>query len=160
MRRVRHLPFVIALAAALGGCSGPEESALRPLPDERLGTLAGVPGPSLASCPTDRCLTVLVAPWCSVCHGAVPEILALRRWLDAHGVSSRVVVGASADREEIADFAKDFGPDTMLDYEQSLHARSVPLFLVTDRKGRVLKSVGGLPRADGPETLARYLELL
>ena len=157
---MKPLAVALAFAAALAGCSGRAEDSQRPLPDERLAMLTGVLAPSLATCPTDKCLTVLVAPWCGVCHGAVPEIVAFRKWLDTHGVSSRVIVGASDDREAVASFAKEFGKDAQLDYDQSLHTRSVPLFLVTDRTGRVLKSVGGLPRADSPETLARYLELL
>ncbi len=157
---MKPLAVALAFAAALAGCSGPAATSQRPLPDERLSMSSGVLAPSLATCPTDKCLTVLVAPWCSVCHGAVPEIIAFRDWLKARGVSTRVIVGASDDREGIASFAREFGKDAQLDYDQTLHTRSVPLFLVTDRTGRVLKSVGGLPRADGPETLARYLELL
>lgn len=157
---MKPLAVALAFAAALTGCSGPSGTAQRPLPDERLAMLSGALAPSLSTCPTDKCLTVLVAPWCSVCHGAVPEIVAFRKWLKERGVSSRVVVGASDDREGIASFAQEFGKDAQLDYDQTLHTRSVPLFLVTDRTGRVLKAVGGLPRADGPETLARYLELL
>ncbi len=155
-------PLVVALASAafLGACTGPGGAAQQPLPDARLVTGAGVQGPSLASCPTEKCLTVLVAPWCGVCHGAAKDIVALRRWLDARGVASRVIVGASDDRAAVAEFGREFGPDALLDFDQTMHTRSVPLFLVSDRTGRVLKAVPGLPRAAGSEDLARYLELL
>jgi len=152
--------FAAVLLIGLSACSDGATHVARRLPDARLMTLAGTPGPSLASCPTDKCLTVLVAPWCGVCHGAVPEIVAFRRWLDARGVASRVIVGASDDLPAIKDFAKEFGADALLDPEQTVGSRSVPLFLVSDREGKVLKAVGGLPRAGGPEELARYLELI
>jgi thiol-disulfide isomerase/thioredoxin len=156
---VKTLAASLMLAAALTACSG-SETAARRLPDTRLPTLAGIAGPSLAQCTTDKCLTVLVAPWCSVCHRAAPSIVLLRRFLDKAGVASRVVVGASNDLPEIKKFAAEFGPDALLDEGGALSARGVPLFLVTDRQGRVLKAVDGFPNAPGPEELARYLELL
>jgi hypothetical protein len=152
---------VLALATALSACSGGESSSRAfVLPDVRLPTLAGIPGPSLAACPTDKCLTVLVAPWCTVCHQAAPNIVILRRYLDKVGVASRVVVGASDDLGQIKKFAAEFGPDALLDDGGALHSRGVPTFLVTDRKGKVLKSVNGFPNAPGPAELARYLDLI
>lgn len=151
---------VLAVAAALAACSGGENPVARRLPDARLATLAGIQGPSLAECPTDRCLTVLVAPWCSVCHGAAPSIVRLRRYLDRAGVSSRVVVGASDDLAEIKKFAAEFGPDALLDPDGRMSARSVPLFLVSGRDGKIVKVVNGFPNTNGPEELARYLKLI
>ncbi len=156
---MRPSALVLALAAALAAaCSG--APAARSLPDERLPTLGGVQGPSLASCPTDKCLTVLVAPWCSICRAEAPNIVVFRRWLGERGVASRVVVGLSDDPEAIKGFARTFGADAMLDERGVLSSRGVPLFLVTDRRGLVLKAVPGFPRVDGPEALARYLELI
>lgn len=158
---MRPYAAVLALAVALSACSGGgEASRAQTLPDVRLNTLAGVPGPSLATCPTDKCLTVLVAPWCSVCHRAASSIVILRRYLDKAGVASRVVVGASEDLGQIRTFAAEFGPDSLLDDAGALRSRGVPLFLVTDRKGRVLKAVNGFPNAPGPAELARYLDLI
>ena len=156
----RPLAVALALAAALSACSDGGSGAARTLPDARLPTLAGILGPSLASCPTDKCLTVLVAPWCSVCHQAAPDIVSLRRFLDQAGVSSRVVVGASDDLPAIRTFAAEFGPDALLDDAGALTSRGVPLFLVSDRRGRVLKVVDGFPQTDGPEDLARLLGLI
>jgi hypothetical protein len=154
------LAAVLALAAAFAACSGSDRSFAPKLPDVRLPTLAGIPGPSLASCPTDKCLTVLVAPWCPVCHRSASSIVLLRRFLDEHGVASRVVVGASDDAAAIKKFASVFGPDALLDEGGALDSRGVPAFFVTDRQGRLLKSVPGFPRASGPEELARDLDLI
>ncbi len=152
---------MLALAAALSACSGGgKTSYAQTLPDERLPTLAGIPGPSLASCPTEKCLTVLVAPWCSICHQVAPSIRILRRTLDKAGVASRVVVGSSNDLPAIKKFAAEFGSDTLLDDGETLHSRGVPCFLVTDRHGKVLKAVNGFPNAPGPDELARYLDLI
>lgn len=157
---MRSLAFALALAAALSACSGSGETRVPRLPNARLPTLAGIPGPSLDSCPTDKCLTVLVAPWCPVCHRSAASIVLLRRFLDENGVASRVVVGASDDAAAIKKFAAEFGSDTLLDQDGVLDSRGVPAFFVTDRQGRLLKSVPGFPRASGPEELARDLDLI
>jgi hypothetical protein len=153
-----------ALAFALVSCSGGDASdshVARELPDARLTTLAGIQGPTLSSCPTSKCLTVLVAPWCSVCHQAAPLIVSLRRLLDRRGVSSRVVVGASDDLVEIKSFAAQFGADALLDPGGVLSSRGVPLFLVTDDRGHILRVINGFPStAQSSEDLARILELI
>lgn len=147
----------LASLFALAGCG--EAGSAAKLPDVRLPTLAGPQGPSLASCASDKCLTVLVAPWCGICHQVAPDIVALRRLLDKAGVGSRVVVGL-AEAEPIKEFAAEFGPDAMLDPGGVMRARGVPLFLVTDRSGNVLKRVSGFPRGLDAGGLAAYFELL
>lgn len=151
----------ILLAAALAACSGGagEGGARRTLPDVRLPTLAGPPGPSLASCPTAKCLTVLVAPWCGVCHATAPSVVAFRRYLDSKGVGSRVVVGLSDSMEDLRAFAAEFGADAMIDANGEMSARGVPMFLVNDAQGRVLKVVEGFPRSESAEGLAAYFGL-
>jgi thiol-disulfide isomerase/thioredoxin len=121
-------------------------------------TLGGIPGPSLASCPTDKCLTVIVAPWCGVCHSVAPTLVQFRRYLDARSVSSRIVVSLS-EPGPIRKFAQEFGSDTLLDDGQQMTARSVPQLLVSDRSGRIVKSVSGFPRISTLDELASYLNL-
>ena len=157
---MRSLFRVSVLSAALLSCSRQPDASSFKFPAARLQTLAGVPGPALSSCPTQKCLTVLVAPWCGVCHAVAPDIVKFRRWLDSQGVASRVVVGASDDLKQIREFASEFGSDAMLDPDGNLRAKSVPYFVVSDREGRVLKTMNGFPRSGGPEDLARYLTLL
>ncbi len=152
--------YILTVSGALLSCSRASDVSLSALPDVRLLTLAGVPGPMLSSCPTQKCLTVLVAPWCGVCHAVAPDIVKFRRWLDTHGIASRVVVGLSDDLKQIREFASEFGSDAMIDPEGSMRARSVPYFVVSDPRGRVLKTLNGFPRSGQPEDLARYLNLL
>ncbi|MDX6770150.1 MAG: hypothetical protein SF051_11510 [Elusimicrobiota bacterium] len=135
----------VLTALTLCACGGEGTGAAKTLPDVRLKTLGGATGPSLATCPTDKCLTVLVAPWCGVCHQVSGDVIRLRRYLDEKGVASRVVVGL-ATLEEIAPFAARFGPDALLDPDGAFRARGVPLFVTTDRDGKVLKTVPGFPR--------------
>lgn len=141
-----------ALVLALAGCGGGEGGgAQKTLPDVRLKTLGGATGPSLASCPAAKCLTVLVAPWCGVCHAVAGDVVNLRRHLDARGVPVRVVVGL-ASLEEIKPFAERFGPDALVDPDGAFRARGVPLFVTTGSDGRVLKTVPGFPRGAGTLT--------
>lgn len=156
---MRALTSVLALAAALAACSGRDSSVASRLPDARLPTLGGPTGQSLAECPTDKCLTVVVAPWCGVCHRAAPDIVRLRRYLDASGVASRVVVGL-AEIGPIREFAAEFGSDSLLDAGGAMTPRGVPIFLISDRTGKVLRVVNGFPQTDSAAALAEALGLL
>jgi len=150
-------PLFLAAVLALAACGG-SDTASR-LPDVRLPTLGGPQGSSLAACATEKCLTVIVAPWCSVCHTVTPDIVRLRRFLDKAGISSRVVVGL-AEIGPIKEFAALYGSDALLDDQGVIKARGVPQFIVTNRAGDVIKRVGGFPRgASSAEELAAYFDL-
>ncbi len=150
--------LAVLLAAA---CARPADKVVRDMPDVRLETAAGAAAPSLASCATDKCLTVLVAPWCGVCRAEAPNIGQFRRWLKARGVDSRVVVGLSDDRAAEVAFAARFGPDSLIDPAGALASRETPLFLVSDRHGRILRVIEGFPsHTRGPEDFARLLGLI
>lgn len=154
---MRARAVVLAAALAAAACGAGEQSSK--LPDVRLPTLGGPLGPSLATCLTEKCLTVVVAPWCGVCHQATPDIVRLRRFLDKAGVGSRVVVGL-ADLEPVKDMAALYGSDALLDPDGAVAARGVPLFIVTDRAGRIVKRVNGFPRGfSTPDELAAYFGL-
>ncbi|MCR4294539.1 MAG: hypothetical protein NUW21_03320 [Elusimicrobia bacterium] len=154
---MRAYAFVLAAALAAAACGASEQSA--GLPDARLPTLGGPLGPSLAACDTEKCLTVLVAPWCGVCHQVTPDIVRLRRFLDKAGVSSRVVVGLD-DLAALKGMAALFGSDAMLDPGGAMKARGVPLFIVSNRAGEVVKRVNGFPRgASSPAELADFFGL-
>lgn len=142
----------------LTSCGSSGESSSK-LPDVRLPTLGGPLGPSLATCNTEKCLTVVVAPWCTICHQVTPDIVRLRRFLDKAGVGSRVVVGL-AEIGPIKEMAALYGSDAMLDPEGALTARGVPLFITTNRAGEVIKRVNGFPRgASSSDELAAYFGL-
>jgi|CXWL01.1.fsa_nt_gi thiol-disulfide isomerase/thioredoxin len=154
---MKTFAFVLALAVLLCACGG--EGVASKLPDVRLPTLGGPLGPSLATCSTEKCLTVLVAPWCGVCHSVAPDIVRLRRHLDSAGVSTRVVVGL-AELPQIKEFAAEFGSDALLDPERKMSANGVPLFLVTNRKGEVIKRLAGFPSGrPTPQQLAEFFGL-
>jgi hypothetical protein len=149
------------LGVALSACGRERDSTARALPDVRLKTLAGPLAPSLATCPTDKCLTVIVAPWCGICRKEAPNIVQFRRWLAAQGVSTRVVVGLSTDAPAVRAFAAAFGPDAQIDLDGTLSTRATPTFLVSDRAGRVLKVLEGFPSASrGPTDFAQLLDLI
>jgi hypothetical protein len=159
LSRAALLGAILALAACSG--SSGNSASVRRLPDARLPTLAGIPGAPLSSCPTDKCLTVLVAPWCGVCRAEASNLVQFRRYLDAHGVSSRIVVGLSDDLPAIKKFAAVFGSDALIDADGVMSSRATPLMLISDREGRILKVVEGFPsQLHGAEELANYLDLI
>ena len=162
MREMRPLLLTAMLASALVACSGEGlESYGAHLPDLQLvmpGT--GEMGPPLSSCPTDKCLTVVVAPWCPVCRSVTQNIKALRGYLRVAGVTSRVVVGLSPDYNTLKQYAEEFGPDAQIDLARALKPRGVPMFIVSDRKGKILKTVAGFPGdAESSPKLASALGL-
>jgi hypothetical protein len=146
----------MSLVVLLAACSRRPD-----LTDRPLETLSGAMASPLSECPTSKCLTVVVAPWCGVCHAITPHILALRPYLAAKGVATRVVVGHAA-LETLKPFAAPYGPDTQLDPDSaSVPAKDgVPMFVVTDYEGRRLKRVVGFPSGSPtPESLASAFAL-
>ena len=162
MRGMRSLVPAALLASAFCACSGNGlESFGAHLPDIQLVMpSSGEMGPSLASCPTEKCLTVVVAPWCPVCHSVTENIKAVRGYLKAAGVTSRVVVGLSPDSNALKQYAEEFGPDAQIDLARVLKPSGVPAFIVSDRGGKVLKTVAGFPgNAESSPALASALGL-
>jgi thiol-disulfide isomerase/thioredoxin len=151
----------VLLGLSLAACAREEGAVVREMPDLRLATAAGPLAPSLATCPTDKCLTVIVAPWCGICRKEAPNIVQFRRWLAQKGVSSRVIVGLSPDAQAVRAFAETFGPDALVDADAKVQARATPTFLVSDRDGKILKVLEGFPSASkGPADLAQLLGLI
>lgn len=149
----------LVLAAGLMLLSACSRSARDTMPELRLPTLSSRPGASLASCPTVKCLTVYVAPWCGYCRAATPAIIALRRFLRERGIATRIVVGM-AGLGEVREYASVFGPDTLLDPEGALRVGGVPHFYVSNQAGAVLRDVPGAPAGAGSvEEFASYYDL-
>jgi thiol-disulfide isomerase/thioredoxin len=98
----------------------------------------------LAQCPTPKCLTAYVAPWCPHCREAAPYIRGLQGYLKKHNVSLRVVVGQD-NPDNLLAYARYFGPDTLIDEEGVIQTNGVPEFFVTDNHGNLLKRQAGFP---------------
>lgn len=150
---MRSWAVVVALAG-LAACS----RAPRSLGEAELPTLGGgVVSP--ASCPTEKCLTVYVAPWCGYCRAATPQLIKLRTHLEKAGVSMRFIVGMD-EAPAVEDYAAVFGPEALLDPRNAFGASGgVPHFYVTDKGGRVLRDLAGMPRLDSVQDLAEYFGL-
>lgn len=144
---MRTVAFVV-LAAVLGACSKAGDPAA--FGDVELRTLASAAPVSLKSCPKPKCLTVYVAPWCGYCRGATPMINALAKWLEPRGVHTRVVVGMDQPAA-VQMYAKDFGPDTLLDPQGRARPRGgVPNFRISDGQGRIVHDQSGAPSGAEP----------
>ena len=111
-------------------------------------TLAKVGGGgtvALDSCPTDKCVTVVVAPWCGVCRASTGLINALAEYFKGRGTHMRVVV-SQGPASEVEAYAKEFGPEALLDPEGRVPAPGgVPSFVLTDKTGKVLRRMPGVP---------------
>ena len=143
--RIRLATLLVLAASLLAACSRTQVGDK--LPDVRLPTFSAQEGSSLASCPTRKCLTAYVAPWCHYCREGTPMLLALRQYLQKQDVSLRFVVGK--DRlPALREYAQVFGPDTLLDVDDSLSVEGVPHFFVSDSGGHILKEISGIPAGD------------
>ena len=86
-------------------------------------------------------------------------ILRLRQYLKEHGVETRVVVGMDQP-QTLEEYARVFGPETLLDLNSSVALNGVPHFFVSNPAGEILKDVGGLPQdVEHAETLASIFDL-
>lgn len=117
-------------------------------------TLASVGASSgktaLKSCPTEKCLTIYMSPWCGVCRASTDLIKELRPWLAERGVASRVIIGRDR-KDAVEDYAREFGPDTLIDADGMVPLKGgVPQFLVSDGEGRILKAQPGVLRIVRP----------
>ena len=144
-RGVGRLSLLAAALAAAGALSGCSTTGRDTLPEVSLPSLGSGAKTSLTSCPTAKCLTVYVAPWCPYCRAATPMIVALKEYLKDRGVTTRVVVGMSGP-SEVAAYAKVFGAETLLDPRGAFPVSGVPHFVVSDARGAVLREVAGYPQ--------------
>mgnify|MGYP001595734713 CR=1 FL=1 len=112
------------------------------------------------ACAAPKCLTVYVSPWCGVCRASTDFINAVTAYLNKHGVPARVVVGKD-DPQAVAEYARSFGPGTLLDPEGRVPlAGGVPQFIVTAGDGSVIKRQPGVPRIVRPPIPEQDVRLL
>lgn len=144
----RTILAAVALAAAMGAALvfSPPDRQAQPetkLPRAALKTAAGKPV-ELSSCPTAKCLTVVVAPWCGYCRSSTEKIVELDSFLAARKITTRVVVTMD-QAGALAGYARDFGPQALLDTGSLVSVRGVPHFIVSDPHGNVLSTAAGVP---------------
>ena len=130
----------------------PRQPTAWSLPGITLPTLGGAPG-VLNSCPTPKCLVVVLAPWCTHCHNAAANIRALRDYLNTRGDATRIVIG-KGPMDSVQGFAQDFGNDTVLDPAGVVPARGVPYFYTIYDQGGVVSEQVGAP--EGPADVAQW----
>jgi hypothetical protein len=153
---MRVFPKVLLVSLTLAAGCGSKSSSL---PDVKLPTLGGKSSASLASCPTKKCLTVVVAPWCGYCRAGTPMMLQARSWLADRDVAMRVVVGM-AEEGSVREYAREFGPEALLDPKGAVRVTGgVPHFYVTNESGAILKEVAGMPMTPDVARFADYLGL-
>ncbi len=97
-------------------------------------------------CLQDRCLTIVVAPWCPACQRAKPTIEGLREQLESEGRPVSLVIAMDkpeALEREAATFEKPVVLDVAGRFYKRAKVKGVPYFAVTNRKGEVLEKLSG-----------------
>jgi thiol-disulfide isomerase/thioredoxin len=109
---------------------------------------------ALNECPTAKCLTVYLAPWCPHCRGSSQLVRAVRGDMLKRGITTRIVVGMD-QRPALENFAEEFGPGTLIDEKGQFKVGGVPAVYVSDNRGSILKHMTGLPEIHPPEDPAQ-----
>lgn len=138
---MRYLTVLILALGAAAGCAGKSSFA-----GVELASVDGSKSVPLDQCPTPKCLTVYVAPWCPYCVRSTGIIRNTRESLRARNVSTRVIVGMDQP-ESLRSYARDFGGDTLLDPQGLVKVSGVPHFIVSGADGTVEKTMAGAPQS-------------
>ena len=152
---MKYLPLLI-LSVLLAACSKADT-----LPEIQLEALGGGMGAPLNECNADKCVTIVIAPWCGVCQIIAPRILKLRDHLTGKQIETHIVA-AYAELDRLKAFAKPYGDQAMLDPDgkASPQQTALPLFIVTEKGGKINKRTYGLPSGpDTPEALTEAIGL-
>ena len=111
----------------------------------------------------DRCVTVYVAPWCSVCKRAMPTIEKIREFIsDQDGVGFQIIVGKD-EAAAIDSMAKLYSAGVYLDYQDefagAMRISSVPTWIVWDRERIIVSRISGVPMGlSGDAQIRMFLE--
>ncbi len=138
------LAALAAVAISFAARKTAPKAAAGSFRDIRMTTADGSVAVDLAACPTKRCLVTYVAPWCGYCRAATPMIKQLRSILRNQGMESWVVVGLDRD-PAVKAYAREIGPDALVDTAHAIEPGGVPHFFVVDNAGAVLRHIAGLP---------------
>ncbi len=139
--------YIVALALVVGGVFLFRSSKLPQeyLPSYHQGTQENsvrVGG----NCLQDKCLTIYVAPWCRVCLQMHGTLVSMGQQLEGEGVRVQVVAGMDKQPALIR-YAQTFDQPVLLDvqgaFKKKASVKGVPYFVVTNRKGEILKAVAG-----------------
>ncbi|MFN9726954.1 TlpA family protein disulfide reductase [Acidovorax sp.] len=97
-------------------------------------------------CLQERCLTIVVAPWCPACRRMKGTISALRQQVEADGRPVFLVIGMDKP-EALQNYARQHSETVLLDMNRSFtkraNIRSVPYFAVTNHKGEIVEEMKG-----------------
>ena len=97
-------------------------------------------------CIKDRCLTVVVAPWCPSCRSLNGMIISLRDQVEAVGYPVNVVVAMDKPKA-LAEYAANYAKPVALDVDgkfwKQVKIKAVPYFAVTNSKGEIVESMTG-----------------
>lgn len=127
------------------------------LPEAQLNALVGAPG-KLSSFRGKPLLINVWASWCGPCRA---EMGSIERLYQRHGTKDFNVVGISTDDDQAAaaQFVRLSGVsfpnyiDRNLVLENILGANRLPLTILVDRDGRVIKKIAGARAWDSPEAI-------
>lgn len=118
------------------------EMALKKFPSTFAEEKVLVGGP----CSAEKCLTVYLAPWCGACKSLTPMIVDLNSQMETDGIPFTIVVGADTPAK-ILDYAGTYPLPVVMDleskYKKAASINNYPTFIVTNKKGQVIKRYKG-----------------
>jgi thiol-disulfide isomerase/thioredoxin len=96
----------------------------------------------------ERCVVVIVAPWCPACKAALPIIKGMQKRFEASGRVGLKPVITSAEEPKLEWMAKQIGGQVFLDPQGTLLEKmgggGVPHWYVVDASGKVVEQSAGV----------------
>jgi thiol-disulfide isomerase/thioredoxin len=97
-------------------------------------------------CPKEKCLIIMMTPWCPKCQEIQPVISILSNKLSEDDIPVSVVIGDDAEKN-IREFASKFESRVLIDPQNQLFSRisipGTPYFAVVNRDGVVVNDLAG-----------------
>lgn len=146
----RHFYSLLVIVLLFISCRSQASNIGKPLPLLQTTTINNqtLDFESPTGCKTEKCVAVVMAPWCGYCKKMIAP---LNKFARKNPV--KAIIGLSSDHIAIVDFANKFSFPVFSDEDRELTSllsiKGVPYFVVYDQKGMIIKEhYGYIPDAN------------